>query len=65
LIHGLADDNVVAAHTLEMSAALFSEGIHHEVVLLPDASHMGGSGELVTARYLAELDFLRRSLGLE
>ena len=64
LIHGLADDNVVAAHTLQMSAALFRAGIHHELVLLPNASHMGGTAELVSARYIAELDFLRRSLGL-
>ena len=64
LIHGLNDDNVVAAHTLQMSAALFAAGIHHELVMLPNASHMGGSAELVVGRYLAELDFLRRSLGL-
>jgi dipeptidyl-peptidase-4 len=65
LIHGLADDNVVAAHTLRMSAALFREGIHHELVLLPNASHMGGSDELIVGRFQAELDFLRRSLGLD
>lgn len=65
LIHGLADDNVVAAHTLQMSAALFRAGIHHELALLPNASHMGGTAELVSARYLAELDFLRRFLDLE
>lgn len=64
LIHGLNDDNVVAAHTLQFSAALFAAGIHHELVMLPNASHMGGSTELVVGRYLAELDFLRRSLGL-
>ncbi len=65
LIHGLADDNVVAAHTLQLSAALFHAGRQHDLVLLPNASHIGGSGDQVVARYLAELDFLRRSLGLE
>ena len=35
------------------------------LVLLPAASHIGGSGDLVVGRYLAELDFLRRALGLE
>ena len=65
LIHGLADDNVVAANTLRFSAALFRAGRHHELVLLPAASHIGGSGDLVVGRYLAELDFLRRSLDLE
>jgi dipeptidyl-peptidase-4 len=64
LIHGLADDNVVVANTLQLSAALFRRGYHHDLVLLPNASHIGGFDELVTARYLAELDFLRRSLDL-
>jgi len=64
LIHGLADDNVVAANTLQLSAALFAAGIPHQLELLPNASHIGGSGELVVARHLAELDFLRTSLGL-
>lgn len=65
LIHGLADDNVFAANTLQLSAALFARGYHHDLVLLPHASHIGGFDDLVTARYVAELDFLRRSLGLE
>ncbi len=63
LIHGFADDNVVVANTLRLSARLFAEGIRHELVLIPDASHMGGTDEVVVARYLAELHFLRRSLG--
>jgi dipeptidyl-peptidase-4 len=65
LIHGFSDDNVVVAHTLQMSAALFASGIPHELVLIPHASHMAGTGEVVVARYLIELDFLRRSLGLQ
>jgi dipeptidyl-peptidase-4 len=63
LIHGFADDNVVVAHTLRMSSALRAAGIPHEVALIP-GSHMGGAGEVVVSRYLLELDFLRRSLGL-
>lgn len=65
LIHGLSDDNVVAAHTLRLSAALFGDGISHELLLLPNASHMGGSDDLVVGRFVAELDFLRRSLRLD
>jgi dipeptidyl-peptidase 4 len=65
LIHGLADDNVVAAHSLLLSSKLFAAGIHHELLLLPNASHMGGFEEIVVGRYLAVLDFLRRWLGLE
>ena len=64
LIHGFADDNVFVANTLQLSAALFARAYPHELVLLPNASHIGGSGDLVVARYLAELDFLRRALGL-
>jgi dipeptidyl-peptidase-4 len=64
LIHGMADDNVLAAHTLQLSSALFAAGIHHEVVLLPNASHIGGFDELVIGRYVAVLGFLRRTLGL-
>jgi dipeptidyl-peptidase-4 len=64
LIHGLSDDNVVAAHTLRLSAKLFGHGISHELLLLPNASHMGGSDDLVVGRFVAELEFLRRSLEL-
>jgi dipeptidyl-peptidase-4 len=63
MIHGFADDNVVVAHTLRMSSALTAAAIPHEVALIP-GSHMGGSDEVVVSRYLLELDFLRRSLGL-
>jgi dipeptidyl-peptidase-4 len=64
LIHGFSDDNVIVGHTVQMSAALFAAGIPHELVLIPNASHMAGTGDVVVARYLIELDFLRRSLGL-
>jgi dipeptidyl-peptidase 4 len=64
LIHGFADDNVFVANTLTLSAALFARAHPHELVLLPNASHIGGVGDLVAARYLTELDFLRRALGL-
>jgi dipeptidyl-peptidase-4 len=63
LIHGFADDNVIVAHTLRMSSALTTAAIPHEVALIP-ASHMGGADEVVVSRYLLELEFLRRSLGL-
>ncbi|HSL10356.1 MAG TPA: DPP IV N-terminal domain-containing protein [Actinomycetota bacterium] len=61
-LHGLADDNVVAANALRFSTALFAAGVPHELVLLPNASHIGGFDELVIGRYLAVLDFLRRHL---
>lgn len=62
LMHGLSDDNVFAAHSLRLSATLFGKGCPHDLVLIPNASHMGGSDDVVIARYLSELDFLRRVL---
>ncbi|MEO3773536.1 prolyl oligopeptidase family serine peptidase [Micromonospora sp. B9E7] len=61
LVHGLADDNVVAAHTLRLSAALLSTGRPHAVLPLTGASHMAANG---TAERLLplELDFLRTHL---
>ncbi|HXJ63835.1 MAG TPA: DPP IV N-terminal domain-containing protein, partial [Actinomycetota bacterium] len=63
MIHGFADDNVVVANALRMTDALNLAAIPHELVLIPRASHMGGSDDVVVSRYLIELDFLRRSLG--
>jgi dipeptidyl-peptidase-4 len=63
LMHGLADDNVFVANTLQLSAALLANAYHHDLVLLPNSSHMGGMEELSVAEDLVELDFLRRWLG--
>jgi dipeptidyl-peptidase 4 len=62
LVHGLADDNVVVAHTLRFSAALFEAGRPHEVVLLPDVTHMSSARSTEERLLALELDFLRRSL---
>jgi dipeptidyl-peptidase-4 len=62
LIHGLVDDNVVAAHTLRLSAALLGAGRPHSVLPLPGATHMAAGG--IAQRLLPlELDFLRQHLG--
>jgi dipeptidyl-peptidase-4 len=63
LIHGLADDNVVPAHGLRMSAALLAAGKPHEFVPLTGATHMGGSAVETSNLYHLELEFLRRALG--
>jgi dipeptidyl-peptidase-4 len=64
LIHGLVDDNVYVAHTLRLSAALFEAGRHHELVLIPNATHLTRS-EAVTENLLrTQLDFIQRSFGL-
>jgi dipeptidyl-peptidase 4 len=65
LIHGLADDNVVAAHTLQLSSALLAAGRPHEVLPLVGVSHMTPQEHVAENLLLHQLDFLRRSLGLE
>ncbi|MEO6652568.1 MAG: prolyl oligopeptidase family serine peptidase [Ilumatobacteraceae bacterium] len=62
LIHGLADDNVVAAHTLQLSAALLAAGKPHEVLPLVGVTHMTLQEEVAENLLLHQLDFLRRSL---
>ena len=62
LIHGLADDNVVAAHTLRMSAALLAAGRPHRVLPLPGATHMPTDEQTVAHLLTYQLDFLRETL---
>ncbi|MCB0966326.1 MAG: S9 family peptidase [Ilumatobacter sp.] len=63
LIHGLADDNVVAAHTLQLSSALLAAGKPHEVLPLVGVTHMTPQEIVAENLLLHQLDFLRRSLG--
>jgi dipeptidyl-peptidase-4 len=65
LIHGLADDNVVAAHTLQLSAALLAAGKPHEVLPLSGVTHMTPQAVVAENLLLHQLDFLRRSLDLQ
>ncbi|MDC3402409.1 prolyl oligopeptidase family serine peptidase [bacterium] len=62
LIHGLADDNVVAAHTLQLSAALLAAGRPHEVLPLAGVTHMTPQEEVAENLLLHQLGFLHRSL---
>ena len=62
LIHGLADDNVVAAHTLQLSAALLAAGRPHEVLPLSGVTHMTPQEVVAENLLLHQLEFLRRSL---
>jgi dipeptidyl-peptidase-4 len=64
LIHGLADDNVVAAHTLQLSNALLAAGKPHEVLPLVGVTHMTPQEVVAENLLLHQLDFLQRSLGL-
>ncbi|MET7398433.1 prolyl oligopeptidase family serine peptidase [Dactylosporangium sp. NPDC005572] len=62
LVHGLVDDNVVAAHTLRLSAALLGAGRPHSMIPLTGATHMAAGG-LAEKLLRIELDFIRRSVG--
>ncbi|MGE4566221.1 MAG: prolyl oligopeptidase family serine peptidase, partial [Acidimicrobiales bacterium] len=62
LIHGLADDNVVVAHTLKLSQALLAAGRPHQVLPLSGVTHMTPQEEVAENLLLVQLDFLRRSL---
>jgi dipeptidyl-peptidase-4 len=64
LIHGLADDNVVVAHTLRLSAALVESGRPHAVLPLSGVTHMTPQETVAENRLRLELEFLRRSLGM-
>ncbi|MDO8389342.1 MAG: prolyl oligopeptidase family serine peptidase [Actinomycetota bacterium] len=62
LVHGLADDNVVAAHTLQLSNALLAAGKPHEVLPLVGVSHMTPQEVVAEHLLLHQLEFLQRSL---
>ncbi|MEV0798921.1 alpha/beta fold hydrolase [Kribbella sp. NPDC050281] len=64
LVHGLADDNVVAAHTLRLSAALLAAGRQHQVLPLAGATHMPTDAATLEGLMHHELRFLKESLGL-
>jgi dipeptidyl-peptidase-4 len=62
LVHGLADDNVVMAHTLQLSGALLAAGKSHSVLPLSGVTHMTPQEIIAENLLLAELDFFRRNL---
>jgi len=65
LVHGLADDNVVAAHSLRLSGLLLAAGRPHAVLPLSGVTHLAVQ-EAVTENLLhLELRFLREALGLD
>ncbi|MFI6927894.1 DPP IV N-terminal domain-containing protein [Nonomuraea spiralis] len=63
LVHGLADDNVVAAHTLRLSSALLAAGRQHSVLPLSGVTHMTPQEVVAENLLLLQVDFLKKSLG--
>ncbi|NUR91312.1 MAG: prolyl oligopeptidase family serine peptidase, partial [Nonomuraea sp.] len=63
LIHGLADDNVVAAHTLRLSSALLAAGRQHSVLPLSGVTHMTPQEQVAENMLLLQVEFLKKALG--
>jgi dipeptidyl-peptidase-4 len=64
IVHGLADDNVVAAHTLRLSTALLAAGRPHSVLPLSGVTHMTAQEDVAANLLMLELAFVRTSLGI-
>jgi dipeptidyl-peptidase-4 len=64
LIHGLADDNVVAAHTLRLSGLLLAAGRPHNVLPLSGVTHLAVQEAVAESLLHLQLAFLRDALGI-
>ena len=62
LVHGLADDNVVAANTLQFSSALLAAGKPHEVLPLSGVTHMTPQETVAENLLKLQVEFLNRHL---
>jgi len=62
LIHGLADDNVVAAHTFQLSRALLEAGRPHQVLPLSGVSHMTPQESVAENLLKLQVAFLKDAL---
>jgi dipeptidyl-peptidase-4 len=64
LIHGLADDNVFAAHTLRLSGLLLAAGRPHNVLPLSGVTHLAAQEAVAESLLHLQLAFLRDALSL-
>ena len=62
-IHGLADNQVVVAHTLRLSSALLAAGYVHTVLPLYRGDPHDAAGVVAENLLLLQLEFLRQALG--
>jgi dipeptidyl-peptidase 4 len=63
IIHGLADDNVVVANTLQLSQRLTEAGRLHSVLPLSGITHMTPQETVAEHLVTVQLDFIRQTLG--
>ncbi len=62
LVHGLADDNVVAAHSLRLSAELLAHKKHHEFLPLAGVTHMTPQETITENLMLRTVEFFKKNL---
>jgi dipeptidyl-peptidase-4 len=65
LIHGLADDNVLVANSLQFSRALLEAGRPHAFLPLSQVTHMTPQEQVAENLLLLQVEFLKRALGVE
>ena len=64
VIHGLADDNVLPAHTLRLSSALLAAGRPHQVLPLSGITHLTPQEVVSENLLLLQVSFLKDALGV-
>ena len=62
IVHGLADDNVLVANTLQLSSALLAAGKEHYVVPLSGVTHMTPQEDVAENLLMTEVRFLKAHL---
>jgi dipeptidyl-peptidase-4 len=65
LVHGLADDNVVAAHSLSLSGALLANKKPHTLLPLSGVTHMTPQEIISENLMLLTVEYLKEQLGVE
>jgi dipeptidyl-peptidase-4 len=63
LVQGLADDNVLPAHSLRLSQRLLEAGCEHAFLPLAGTTHMATQEAVAENLMLVEAEFLKRALG--
>ena len=64
LVHGLADDNVVAAHSLSLSGSLLANKKPHTVLPLSGVTHMTPQEIISENLMLLTVEYLKEQLGV-
>lgn len=65
LVHGLADDNVVAAHSLSLSGALLANKKPHTLLPLSGVTHMTPQEIISENLMLLTVEYLKEQLGVQ